>query len=66
LLAASPRLRIERGRYRVELTLLARRKDLLVPGLDLLEPGRRFARALGDPAGERLRPLLLRDLCSAT
>jgi len=57
LASASPRPRIERGRHRVEVAL-----DLLVAGLDLLEAGHRAARALGDPAGERLRPFLLRDV----
>jgi hypothetical protein len=42
--------------------MLPRRKDLLVPGLDLLEAGHRAVRALGDPAGERLLPLILRNV----
>jgi hypothetical protein len=59
--------RHERGNS-VQFALLGVFEDLLVPGLDLLEPGHRAARLLGDPAGERLRPLFLRDvaLCDVT
>jgi hypothetical protein len=37
-------------------------EDLLVAGLDLLEARHWPARALGDPVGERLRPVLLGDV----
>ena len=47
---------------RIKVTQLAISKDLLIPGVDLLEAGHRAACLLGDPAGERLRPFLLRDV----
>ena len=50
-------LAVEPGGQRVKLALLARRKDLLVAWLDLLEADR-STRMLGEPAGDLVWSLL--------